>query len=183
MHLHGQWSGFDLANSDKSTGIQAQILKAYIKTTINTSTTMFIGYSGGADAFFPLLEENFTGQQRLFWVDYSKEPNQNVKKFLNINVSHRNFIGEQDADKFLVELAMELNCFPTDLFKDPIKHLKGVCDLVNQFPLTTSDTEIDILEDAKKTLEIADASKPAISAPKLVEDLHASRFDKIIRVC
>jgi len=131
VHLHGQWSGFQLANSDADTSSQANKLKNYIKNTINTSPTLFIGYSGGADAFFKLVEENFIGQHRLFWVDYAKEPNNNVQKFIDANPNHRNFIAEQDADKFLLELAIELKCFPTALFKDPIKHLKVICEYVN----------------------------------------------------
>ncbi|MEJ2898850.1 SIR2 family protein [Acinetobacter sp. NS-4] len=180
IHLHGQWSGFQLANSDIDTEKQAEKLKTFIKNTINNSPTLFIGYSGGADAFFKLVEENFIGQHRLFWIDYSKEPNNNVKEFIEINPNHRNFIGEQDADRFLLELAIELKCFPTELFKDPIKHLKGVCEVVNQFPLPTSDSEIDILEDTKKTLAIADANKPTITIIKLVELLHAKKFEAVI---
>ena len=116
----------------------------------------------------------------MFWIDYAKAPNNNVKQFLDVNPNHRNFIGEQDADRFLLELAIELKFFPTELFKDPIKHLKGICELVNQFPLPTSDTDIDILEDTKKTLEIADKTKPAITTIKLTELLHAKKFETII---
>ena len=180
VHLHGQWSGFQLANSDIDTKKQAEKLESFINNTINNSHTLFLGYSGGADAFFKLVDEGFIGQHRLFWVDYAKEPNNNVKKFIDVNPNHRNFIGEQDADRFLLELAIELKCFPTELFKDPIKHLKGICELVNQFPLPTSDTEIDILEDTKKTLAIADANKPAITTIKLAELLHAQKFDAVI---
>ena len=180
VHLHGQWSGFQLANSDADTSSQANKLKNYIKNTINTSPTLFIGYSGGADAFFQLVEENFIGQHRLYWIDYGKEPNFNVKKFIEVNPNHRNFIGEQDADKFLLELAIELKCFPTELFKDPIKHLKEICEYVNNFPLNTSESEIDVLEDTKKTLEIADKTKPAITTIKLAELLHAKKFETII---
>ena len=64
-------------------------------------------------------------------MDYAKEPNNNVQKFIDANPNHRNFIAEQDADKFLLELAIELKCFPTALFKDPIKHLKVICEYVN----------------------------------------------------
>jgi len=180
IHLHGQWSGFQLANSNINTKQQAEKLKTFIKNTINNSPTLFIGYSGGADAFFKLVDENFIGQHRLFWIDYAKEPNINVKQFIDVNPNHRNFIGEQDADRFLLELAIELNCFPTELFKDPIKHLKGICELVNPFPLPTTDTNIDILEDAKKTLAIADVNKPAITTIKLAELLHAKKFETII---
>ncbi|WP_228704621.1 SIR2 family protein [Acinetobacter piscicola] len=180
VHLHGQWSGFQLANSDADTLSQANKLKNYIKNTINTSPTLFIGYSGGADAFFQLVQENFIGQHRLYWIDYGKEPNANVKQFLEVNPNHRNFIGEQDADKFLLELAIELKCFPTELFKDPIKHLKEICEYVNNFPLNTPENEIDILEDTKRTLAIADASKPAITQLKLVELLHTQKFETII---
>lgn len=180
VHLHGQWSGFQLANSDIDTGKQAEKLNNFIKNTINNSPTLFIGYSGGADSFFKLVDEGFIGQHRLFWIDYAKEPNNNVKQFVDVNPNHRNFIGEQDADRFLLELAIELKCFPTELFKDPIKHLKGICELVNQFPLPTSDTEVDILEDTKKTLAIVDINKPAITTIKLAELLHAKKFETII---
>lgn len=180
VHLHGQWSGFQLANSDIDTEIQANRLKNFIKNTINNSPTLFIGYSGNTDAFFKNVENTFIGQHRLFWIDFAKEPNSNVKQFIDVNPNHRNFISEQDADRFLLELAIELKCFPTELFKDPIKHLRGVCEFVNQFPLPTSDTEIDILEDTKKTLAIADANKPAITTIKLAELLHAEKFETII---
>lgn len=180
VHLHGQWSGFQLANSDIDTEIQANRLKNFIKNTINNSPTLFIGYSGNADAFFKNVENSFIGQHRLFWIDYAKEPNNNVKKFIDVNSNHRNFIGEQDADRFFLELAIELKCFPTELFKDPIKHLKGICELVNQFPLPTSHTEVDILEDTIKTLAIADANKPAITTIKLAELLHAEKFETVI---
>lgn len=180
VHLHGQWSGFQLANSDIDTKKQAEKLNNFIKNTINNSPTLFIGYSGGADSFFKLVDEGFIGQHRLFWIDYVKEPNNNVKQFIDVNPNHRNFIGEQDADRFLLELAIELKCFPTELFKDPINHLKGICELVKQFPLPTSDTEVDILEDTKKTLAIVDINKPNFTIIKLAEALHTSKFDYII---
>ena len=127
-----------------------------------------------------LVEENFIGQHRLFWVDYAKEPNNNVQKFIDANPNHRNFIAEQDADKFLLELAIELKCFPTALFKDPIKHLKVICEYVNNFPLNTFESDIDVLEDTKKTLAIADANKPIITTIKLGELLHAKKFESIL---
>ncbi|MFV5504120.1 tetratricopeptide repeat protein, partial [Acinetobacter sp. 226] len=180
VHLHGQWSGFQLANSDIDTEAQANKLKNYIKTTINTSPTLFIGYSGGADAFFKLVEEGFIGQHRLFWVDYAKKPNMNVKKFIDANPNHRNFIAEQDADQFLLELAMELKCFPTNMFEDPIKHMQEVFELINDFPLSAKNDQVDILQDTKKTLEITNQAKPAIATIKLAELLHHKKFDTII---
>ncbi|WP_228128320.1 SIR2 family protein, partial [Acinetobacter bouvetii] len=180
VHLHGQWSGFQLANSDIDTEAQANKLKNYIKTTINTSPTLFIGYSGGADAFFKLVEEGFIGQHRLFWVDYAKKPNMNVKKFIDANPNHRNFISEQDADQFLLELAMELKCFPTNMFEDPIKHMQEVFELINDFPLSAKNDQVDILQDTKRTLEITNQAKPAIATIKLAELLHYKKFDTII---
>ncbi|RYY78764.1 MAG: hypothetical protein EOO69_09240 [Moraxellaceae bacterium] len=182
IHLHGQWSGFELANGNKDTEQQAEKLKNYIKDTLNSGPSVFIGYSGNADPFFRLVQENFIGQHRLFWIDYSKQPNLNVSNFININPNHRNFIGEQDADQFLIELATELKCFPTSIFKDPIQHLKGICEYINEFPLTNKDTQFDLLEDIKMTLKIADQSKPAITNIKLIENLYHGKFDYIIKL-
>ena len=75
---------------------------------------------------------------------------------------------------------MNSNVFQQNFFKDPIKHLKEICEYVNNFPLNTSESEIDVLEDTKKTLEIADKTKPAITTIKLAELLHAKKFETII---
>lgn len=180
VHLHGQWSGFQLANSDKDTGTQAEKLKNYIKNTINTSPSLFIGYSGGADAFFKLVEEDFIGQHRLFWVDYAKEPNSNVRKFIDANPNHRNYIPEQDADQFLLELAIELKCFPTDLFKDSIQYMKSLCEEITAFPLIDSKNHIDILSDIKTTLEAANTSKTIITSIKLASYFYSNKYDAIL---
>jgi len=181
VHLHGQWSGFELANSSKDTQDQAEKLKNYIKETLNNAPSLFIGYSGGADAFFTLVQEGFIGQHRLFWVDYAKEPNSNVKTFIDVNANHRHFIGEQDADQFLIELATELDCFPTEMFKDPINHLKSICEHINDFPLSNKDTQIDLLEEVKNTLKITSQNKTIIEAIKLAESLSQKKYDYIIK--
>ncbi|MDO8415050.1 MAG: hypothetical protein Q7S87_02435 [Agitococcus sp.] len=181
VHLHGQWSGFELANSNQDTERQAEKLKNYIKETLNNAPSLFIGYSGGADAFFKLVQEDFIGQHRLFWVDYAKEPNSNVKTFIDVNANHRHFIGKQDADQFLIELATELDCFPTEMFKDPINHLKSICEHINDFPLSNKDTQIDLLEEVKNTLKITSQNKTIIEAIKLAESLNQKKYDYIIK--
>jgi len=182
VHLHGQWSGFELANSTQDTSKQADKLKEYIKTTLTTSPSLFIGYSGGADAFFKLVEENFIGQHRLFWVDYSKEANLNVSQFINHNSDHRNFLGEQDADRFLIELATELKCFPSDMFKKPFRHMLNLCEGINEFPLEDKESQINLLEDVKASLNTAQKSKPALDTIKILGYLQEKKFDHIIQL-
>ena len=58
VHLHGQWSGFQLANSDIDTEAQAKKLNHFIKNTINNSPTLFIGYSGGAVSAYHIRYRN-----------------------------------------------------------------------------------------------------------------------------
>ncbi len=68
VHLHGQGTGFVQLNTGEETGEQhTQKLGEFIAATLNSNPSLFIGYSGNADAFFPLLEEKYTEQHRLIW--------------------------------------------------------------------------------------------------------------------
>ena len=68
VHLHGQGTGFVQLNTEDETGIaHTQKLGNFIAATLNSNPSLFIGYSGNADAFFPLLEEKYSEQHRLIW--------------------------------------------------------------------------------------------------------------------
>lgn len=67
VHLHGQGTGFVQLNTDEETEQHTKKLGEFVAATLNNNPSLFIGYSGNADAFFPLLEEKYSEQHRLIW--------------------------------------------------------------------------------------------------------------------
>lgn len=153
VHLHGQSHGFTQLNSADETDVHAKNLSDFIRTTLNHSPSLFIGYSGSADAFFTQLENKFNGEQRLIWIDYEPSPNEHVRKFLDENQGTSHHIGSQDADEFLIALAQKLGCFPPKLFQNPYEHLIDELQDVIEFPMQ-ANSNMDILKSTRKRLEV-----------------------------
>ena len=94
VHLHGQGTGFVQLNTEKETEKHTAQLGEFIAATLNSNPSLFIGYSGNADAFFPLLEEKYSEQHRLIWTGTKTNiddiESNSVKNFLkkNNNLTH-----------------------------------------------------------------------------------------------
>ena len=67
VHLHGQGTGFVQLNTQVETLEHTEKLSDFIASTLNSNPSLFIGYSGNADEFFPLLEKKYSEQHRLIW--------------------------------------------------------------------------------------------------------------------
>lgn len=67
VHLHGQGTGFIQLNTKEETQDHTELLGDFIAATLNTNPSLFIGYSGNADEFFPLLKAKYSEQHRLIW--------------------------------------------------------------------------------------------------------------------
>ncbi|SJN15946.1 tetratricopeptide repeat protein [Psychrobacter sp. JB385] len=168
VHLHGQGHGFVQLNTESETEEHAARLKEFVAHTLSESPTLFIGYSGSNDAFLPQIEEQFSDQHRLFWVDMNdKAPEHLQQKLLTSSLAHY-MSCKNGADLFLIELAQKLECFPPTIFVDPYQHVLDELDEVADYPvlkhdhlddrkesqLTQSDTSTqDILLETKNRLK------------------------------
>ena len=111
VHLHGQGTGFVQLNTKEETQKHTEHLGDFIASTLNSNPSLFIGYSGNADEFFPLLKEKYSEQHRLIWAGRKENINkieaESVKDFLKENSNLTHYIGNTDADHFLIQLAKE----------------------------------------------------------------------------
>lgn len=179
VHLHGQSHGFTQLNSSDETDSHAKNLSEFIRTTLNHSPSLFIGYSGSADAFFTQLENKFDGQQRLIWVDYEQSPNEHVRKFLEENKGTSHHLGGQDADAFLIALAQRLGCFPPKLFQNPYEHLIDELKDVIEFPIQ-GNSNMDILKSTRIRLEEDSKNIIENTKPNLELLLLEGKYDSVI---
>ncbi|TCB80580.1 SIR2 family protein [Acinetobacter sp. ANC 4173] len=160
VHLHGQGTGFVQLNTREETLKHTEKLGDFIASTLNSNPSLFIGYSGNADEFFPLLEKKYSEQHRLIWTGRKDnldlievEP---VKGFLKKNNNLTHYIGGIDADDFLIQLAKELECFPPELFSNPYRFLNQQLENIQPYPLGDG---LDILENLTGYLK-EQAKKP-----------------------
>lgn len=160
VHLHGQGTGFVQLNTLEETQKHTEQLSDFIASTLNSNPSLFIGYSGNADDFFPLLEKKYSEQHRLIWTGRKEsldlievEP---VKGFLKKNNNLTHYIGSIDADDFLIQLAKELECFPPELFSNPYSFLNQQLENIQSYPLGDG---LDILENLTGYLK-EQAEKP-----------------------
>lgn len=115
---------------------------------------LVIGYSGKSDAAFDELAKSYAGENRIYWCDHDESPNADVQKLIDSGHSYVEHLGKCDADQFLIDLALELECFPPKLIKDPFGHLLEELESVNNYPLSDSNN-IDILKNLKDRLDTA----------------------------
>lgn len=160
VHLHGQGTGFVQLNTKEETQKHTEHLGEFIAATLNSNPSLFIGYSGNADEFFPLLKEKYSEQHRLIWTGRKESIDDidadSVKDFLKENSNLTHYIGSTDADHFLIQLAKELNCFPPELFSNPYKFLNQQLENIQKYPLGDG---LDILKNLSEYLK-EQAEKP-----------------------
>ncbi|AZN64505.1 hypothetical protein CFH90_10860 [Acinetobacter johnsonii] len=164
VHLHGQGTGFVQLNTKDETEKHTAKLGEFIAATLNSNPSLFIGYSGNADAFFPLLEEKYSEQHRLIWTgtktNIDNIESDSVKNFLKKNNNLTHYIGNIYADEFLIQLAKELECFPPELFSNPYRFLDQQLENIQPYPLGDG---LDILENLTGYLK-EQAEKPLINS-------------------
>lgn len=195
VHLHGQGHGFVQLNTESETEEHAARLKEFVAHTLSESPTLFIGYSGSNDAFLPQIEEQFSDQHRLFWVDMNdKAPEHLQQKLLTSSLAHY-MSCKNGADLFLIKLAQELDCFPPTIFADPYQHLLNELDEIASFPISKnelsahkengaarfSDSTQDILLETKNKLKEVQQRDKNGETDFLQEYLQGN-YQKIVRI-
>jgi tetratricopeptide (TPR) repeat protein len=152
IHLHGQGSGSAMMNTAEETRIHAQALQPLLKDTFERFPLIVIGYSGASDQVFPKIKELYDGEQSIYWLGHSDEPDTHIRDFFEGKHAHYcKYIGGIDADTFLIDLAQKLNCFPPPVLSDPARHLLTELIDVAEFPL--KDITNDILKDTRERLD------------------------------
>tara|TARA_R100001039_G_C1850034_1_gene110182 strand:+ start:1121 stop:3373 length:2253 start_codon:yes stop_codon:yes gene_type:complete len=139
IHLHGQGFAHRLLNADSETAENAINIRPLFRNTLSQHPFIVIGYSGVSDSVFPTIKDQYHGEERLYWAGHSETPSNSVLEFLNKGGNTAEYLGNSDADDFLINLARELECFPPKLFSDPHGHLLEELEPVSTFPLQEND--------------------------------------------
>ncbi|PSV25671.1 SIR2 family protein [Photobacterium kishitanii] len=180
VHLHGQNHGFVQLNTDDETKQHAEQLSNFVATTLNQSPSLFIGYSGQADAFFPLLTKKFSSRKKLFWVGREEvAPNHIEQLIIDNKVAH--YLHHVDADLFFIELAQELGCFPPLLLKKPFDYLLKQLDIVLDFPIQ-ENIEIDILTSTREKINKVKEIENNNNRPEFGLLLMDRKYEELLRL-
>jgi hypothetical protein len=123
VHLHGQGSALRLLNADAETESYASNLKPLIEQSFAEAAFLVVGYSGQSDAVFPVIENAFTGVDRLIWAGFQEDSATQIEKLIGKGGNTAEYLGGADADLFLIDLGRALKCFPPPMFEDPYGHL------------------------------------------------------------
>jgi len=155
IHLHGQGHGIAMMNSGRQTKGNTVNLEPLFKHILSEYPLITAGYSGKADAAFDTFQSIYSGAQSFFWTDYEKEPDGHIQKLLEKGERSAEFLGGADSDKFFMDLAKGLGCWPPKLFTNAYGHLLDELEFVGAFP----DSSKDILEELKSELQTRSIEK------------------------
>jgi hypothetical protein len=148
VHLHGQSYGLVLLNTEDETERHREKLHPILVYTLRDAPLVVIGYSGSADGISQTLLAEFIGRNPLYWASFSDELASHLLGFRGRN--HFEFLGGADFDRFMIELAQALGCWPPHLISDPPGHLLMRLSPVVQYPTRGSDADVDALADLKR---------------------------------
>lgn len=151
IHLHGQSYGLILLNTDDETKKHQKKLQPILIDTLRKAPLVVIGYSGSADGISQNLLDEFEGREPIYWVGHNEELPEHLVGFRK--KEHFHFMGGTDFDRFMIELAQSLGCWPPHLFADPVGHLLNSLKPVVNYPIVDSDSSIDLLRHLRQKLE------------------------------
>ena len=151
VHLHGQSYGLVRLNTDEETRAHREKLEPILLDTLKNAPLIVIGYSGSADAIFQTLMDKFRDQNAFYWAGYGEDLPDHLHGFQAKNFFQ--YLGGADFDRFMIDLAQELKCWPPHLFSDPSGHLLDSLKLVVDYPVKKSDGSVDVLVALRRKLE------------------------------
>lgn len=157
FHLHGQHSGFILLNTEKEVEKHRESMKAVFADAGRSRTWIVAGYSGDNDPVFEQLSAVERFAYGLYWVGYKDQsPSDNLKqKLLGEEKEAYYLSGGYDADRFFIELAQKLGCFPPQFIASPFEHLLEQLEPLTDFPLKDSEQQEDILKNTRSLIQQA----------------------------
>jgi hypothetical protein len=146
FHLHGQRDGFVLMNTEKECEEHAKRLGPLFADAGRGRSWIVVGYSGDNDPVFQHLADVAGFDFGLYWIGYKdSEPADHVRGRLLAGNKGAFYVRGFDADRFFVELAQRLECFPPDLVERPFSHLARMLGNLVSFPLPIGEKDIDFL--------------------------------------
>jgi tetratricopeptide (TPR) repeat protein len=180
VHLHGQGYGLAMMNSEDETKNHAKNLKPLFDDTLLFRNVICIGYSGAADKAFPHIVTAASNRMRLYWCNFSDtEPQQHVSELLHAAGNTATYLGGVDFDRFMVELARELKCFPPTVLSRPAQHL-----LDEIFPITPPPENVEgvdsILPGLRARLEALQGDDSAGVSNQVEEAMLKGDWDAVI---
>jgi Tfp pilus assembly protein PilF len=149
VHLHGQGHGVVLLNTEEETKAHSAKIAPVLRQSMD-HPLIVIGYSGATDDVLRILREHYPGTEYLYWLSHNDDPDVAVRKVAD---DHGYFkcVGGVDADRFLIELAQKLRCWPPRICTNPIGHLLAELKPVSDYP-TVPGNEVNILSTVRSRL-------------------------------
>jgi len=181
IHLHGQGFAHKMLNSEEETTQHAENLRPLVLNSFNQALFLVIGYSGLADAVFRIIKDSYRGAERLYWAGYEEDPENHVRSLLEKGDSTAEFLGKADADRFLIDLARALKCWPPQLFTDPYGHLLDELESVTPYSTEEGD-EPDLLSKLRTTLQTAQKEHAADAETDLRVLFMKGDWDKLLEL-
>jgi Tfp pilus assembly protein PilF/NAD-dependent SIR2 family protein deacetylase len=127
FYLNGQHTGFAMLNSEDELNKHKDRLNDIVRNTGTKRIWVVVGYSGDADPLADVLKDIAQSSgfdNGLYWVNHNESPSTKQANLLSSDNTF--FIGKQDADEFMEELAQKLDCFPPVLLTDPFSHIETI---------------------------------------------------------
>jgi hypothetical protein len=144
VHLHGQSTGVVLLNTEEETDMHADRIMPLLQHCVPHAPLLVVGYSGEADALLNRMANCCAGEHDVYWLDIFDAPPPHVlRAFENRNYVH--YVAKGYADRFLVEVAQKLACFPPEFIGDPLGYLMSEAQRIVEFPRGTEKETQDLL--------------------------------------
>lgn len=166
FHLHGQRDGFVLLHTEKDVSEHSETLAPLFHEAGRGRMWLVVGYSGENDPVFRHLAEVDRFDYGLIWVQYEdSEPKRHIREGLLTEGKGANYLPDYDADRFFVELAQQLGCFPPSFVCAPFDHLRDVLGRVTPFELPNKAGQLNIVEQARSRIDYAETVTNEAIAP------------------
>lgn len=181
VHLHGQGHGVVLLNTEDETKTHSTKIAPVLRQSMERPLIV-IGYSGATDDVLRSLREHYPGTEYLYWLSNSEDVNPAVREIADIYPYFKCVAGV-DADRFLIELAQKLRCWPPIVCTNPIGHLLAELKPVTDYP-TVPGNEVDILSAVRSRLaELEESEKQQEQTTKTIEKLlFEGRYEEAVSV-
>jgi hypothetical protein len=181
VHLHGQGHGVVLLNTEDETKSHSKKIAPVLQQSMD-HPLIVIGYSGATDDVLRIVREHYRGGEYLYWLSHNDDPDPAVRRVAD---DHGYFkcVGGIDADRFLIELAQNLRCWPPTICTNPIGHLLAELKPVADYP-TVPGSEVDILLTTRTRLadlEINDQQRGQATRG-IEKSLLEGRYDEAVRI-
>jgi hypothetical protein len=122
VHLHGQSTGVVLLNTQEETERHAIQIMPLFDHCLPNAPLVVVGYSGEADALLQRMSNSCSGEHDIYWLDVFDTPPDHVAAAFKGN-DYAHYVARGYADRFFVEVAQKLACFPPEFIGDPLGHL------------------------------------------------------------